>query len=228
MTFLGRRQSFCATNRYSTLNSEVISHLASFVTPAETDSGGVLMGALTIACDASGHKNSPALVVAGFLSSVNDWKSFAAQWSERLQIDGIEYFHAVDTAEFRGPFRHWQDKSDRVALREALFQDLMDIIKSHVYRFCGCAVLNKTLNEMSKDLRHKFRLGAFALAGLSCEKQIRRYLLSEWANCATSVEMIFEDGDEGFGDLKQWLSSAKGTLPIVRAPKKNTIQKDGS
>jgi hypothetical protein len=186
------------------------------------------MGALAIACDASGSKGSPYLTVAGFVSSVADWTSFSEQWTARLKADGIEYFHAMDTPQFRGTLQHWHDREDRIKLREALFQDLMDILVSHVYYYCGCVVINKKIDLVDEELRDTFRLSAFSLAGLSCERQIRKYLLTEWKHCTKMpVELVFEDGDANFGHLNQWLSSNTGVLPITRRFKKDTAQSDG-
>lgn len=105
----------------------------------------------------------------------------------------------------------------------------MDILKSHVYSRFGCVVINKSFDEMSETLRDELRLSAFTLAALTCEKDFRRYLLSEWkgTNPNMPVRIVFEHGDEGFGDLEAWINSATGTIPPARAFKKDTILPSG-
>lgn len=193
------------------------------------DPNRVIMAMLTSVFDASGDKRTAVLAVAGFLSSESDWASFSEQWSRRLDKDGIEFFRAVDAAAFQGPFEHWQDRSDCERLRQALFKDLMDILKSHVYHRFGCVVINRSFDKMSEELRKQFRLCAYSLAGLTCERHFRSYVLQEWHGSRPDmpVRMVFEHGDEGFGNLCHWLGSAKGTIPVSRAYKKDTIQDGG-
>ena len=188
------------------------------------------MAALTVAIDASGDSEQPVLAVAGFLSSDDDWTSFSQQWSERLAKDGIEFFRAVDAASFKGPFKHWQDREDKKSLRDALSGDLMGVLKRHVYHRFGCVVINKSFNAMSQSLRDELRLSAFTLAALTCEKQVRKFILSDWHGSRSdmAVRIVFEDGDQGYGDLTSWLKPGTGTIQPSRAYKKDTIQEDGS
>src|SRR5271154_5458785 len=86
---------------------------------------------LIAAFDASGKEDSLCVVVAGFIASHEDWKSFDTQWIKRLKQGGIEHFHMVDFAHSRKQFeRGWAEDESR---RQRLFGDLIDIIKSHVY-----------------------------------------------------------------------------------------------
>lgn len=187
------------------------------------------MAALTAAFDASGDRKTAVLCVAGFLSSENDWQSFSEQWSKRLAVDDIEFFRAVDAASFHGPFEHWQERPDKVDLRRRLFADLMNILKSHVYHRFGCVVINRCFDEMSENLRDQLLLSAFTLAALTCEKNVRRHILSErrGSNPNLPVRLVFEHGDEGFGDLTHWINSSSGAIPVSRAYKKDTLLEGG-
>jgi hypothetical protein len=211
------------------LRSEAMWQLASIGCPWWLDPGQVLMAALTAVFDASGDGKTSTLTVAGFLSSEADWRSFSQQWSERIAKDGIEFFRAVDAASFKGPFKHWEDREDKEALRQSLFGDLMEILKRHVYHRFGCVVINKSFEGMSETLRDELRLSAFTLAALTCEKNVRRYILDEWrgSNPQMPVRLVFEDGDEGYGDFSDWLKSSTGTIPSVRAYKKDAVLDDG-
>jgi len=187
------------------------------------------MAGLTGVFDASGDGKTAVLAVAGFVSNESDWRSFSEQWSKRLALDGIEFFRAVDAASFKGPFKRWDDRDDKELLRQNLFSDLMNILKSHVYHRFGCVVINKSFDEVSGEIRDKFRLSAFTLAALTCEKNLRKYILSEWRSSdpRMPVRIVFEDGDQGYGDLCHWLNSAQGTIPASRAYKKDAVQEDG-
>ncbi|MGB9488269.1 MAG: hypothetical protein WCD04_19420, partial [Terriglobia bacterium] len=60
------------------------------------------MGMFTTAFDASGHESDQLImVVAGFISSVDDWTDFSKKWKERLAEDGLEYFHTKEFSDWR-------------------------------------------------------------------------------------------------------------------------------
>src|SRR5579862_5235981 len=87
---------------------------------------------LVAAFDASGKEDSGLLVVAGFISSQEDWATFDTEWRARLKEDSLDYFHMVDFAASRKQFSAgWKDNEPR---RQKLLGDLLDIIKSRTYR----------------------------------------------------------------------------------------------
>jgi hypothetical protein len=184
---------------------------------------------LTFSFDASGDEKTPMLTVAGFASSEKDWQAFSELWTKRLADDGIDFFHAVDLACFRGPFKHWQDRPDREKLRRMLSADLMDILKEHVYHRFGCTIINKDFQQMSEELREQFALCAYSVAGRTCEKYARKWVAERWTwkGKQTSVEMVFEAGDKGKGKLQKQLADDNVLFPIFK-PKKDTLLEDGT
>lgn len=42
------------------------------------------------------------------------------------------------------------------------------------------------------------------------------------------VRMVFEDGDEGFGDVSAWIGAGPGTIPVSRQYKKDTPLEGGN
>lgn len=186
-----------------------------------------MFGMLTAAFDAGGDEGTPVLTVAGFASSADDWRKFSELWSSRLALDKIAYFRAVDAAFFRGPFQHWRDRADREALRRSLFSDLMEILKSHACRKFGCTIINGAFNEMNPQLKEEFSLVAYSIAGRTCEKKLREWVIAEWKNPSTVVELVFEEGDKGKGKLQKRLLDDRCFSPIFR-PKKDFVEEDGT
>jgi hypothetical protein len=176
---------------------------------------------LLFAFDASGDDAKPQLTVAGFVSSAADWQKFAIAWSSRLKQDGIEFFHAADLDNFWGPFRHWQDRTDRKTLRENLCADLMSILKSHVYQKFGSTVINSTFQKMNAKVREEFALCAYSLAGRTCERQVRQYVATHFTR-DTEFAVIFEAGDKGKRKLQKRISEDSG-LQVTFALKKDAI-----
>lgn len=176
---------------------------------------------IIFAFDASGDDAKPYLTVAGFVSSDKDWDTFTTAWSKRLKQDGIEFFHAADLDGFWGPFRHWQGRPDRKALRQNLCTDLMNILKKNVYQRFASTVINKEFQKMSTELRNEFALCGYSLAGRTCDKQVREYILSHFTR-ETPFAVIFEAGDKGKGKLQKRLAQDSG-LRATFKPKKDFV-----
>ncbi len=208
--------------------SVALEHLASIAAPWWMNPGKVLMGMLTGAFDASGDHKTAVLTVAGFISSEHDWREFSKQWTKRLNDDGIKFFRAVNLTNFSGPFKHWRKKPDRERerLRRALSSDLMDILKRHIYRKFGCTVVNDAFEKMDETTQEDFRLCAYSIAGRTCEKHLRQWVLRDWSQSAVSVRIVFEDGDVGKGKLQYHLSQ-EGQIKATFGLKKDTEMKDG-
>jgi len=85
---------------------------------------------------------------------------------------------------------------------------------------------------MSAELREEFSLCAYSVAGRTCEKDVRMWLLQDpdWRGPLLrgnlSVELVFEAGDHGYGRLQKRLAADSSIPPIFR-PKKNTTLDGG-
>jgi hypothetical protein len=170
---------------------------------------------LVAAFDASGKENSEVIVVAGFISSHADWNSFNTQWLGRLKKDGLEYFHMVDFANFRRQFATgWKDNEER---RKRLFGDLLDIIKSHVYRQFASAIEMNTFDQLSAENKKEFSLNAYALAARTCAADVRRWQEKEKFQPPTAY--AFEDGDEGKGLMTERFLQDGLAAPVFKGKK---------
>jgi hypothetical protein len=184
------------------------------------------LGLLSFALDAGGDTATPVFTVAGFCSGEEDWQRFSELWSERLCRERIAYFRAAEAAHFRGQFQPFHDRTDRNEWRNALFSDLMDILKGHVYRKFGCSIVNPAFKTLDEQLAEEFSLNAYSLAGRTTDKHIREWIIAEWTR-STPIAIVFESGDQGIGKLQKRLTE-DGCFPPQFRPKKDTIRKDGT
>jgi len=183
---------------------------------------------LTFALDAGGDDGTDFMTVAGFASSMKDWDEFSQKWKARLQQDGIAFFRAVDANSFRGPFEHWRDLPNKEHLRQSLFSDLMDLIKGHAYRKVSCTIVNKEFQSTNSEARKQFAQTAYSVAGRTCEKYARHWVMSEWKMCPeTTFALVFEAGDRGHGELQERLRKDLGQIPASFLPKKDRRRDDG-
>ena len=180
--------------------------------------------ALTAYFDASGsEKGQPVLAVAGYLACTEAWLAFEKQWLQRLQADGLTYFHTTDFNAYQHEFKEgWRGDESR---RVSLISDLVQIILHHAQRQFGVVVVNKEAKtELPESLRERCHINSYSLAGRTCAAQVRRWANSEGLH--VFPEMVFEDGDKGKGTLIKRLREDLFPDPAFR-PKRDTIGPDG-
>lgn len=70
--------------------------------------------------DESGtHKNSQAIAVAGYVSTVDQWQRFEDEWKDILSVGDLSFFHMADYEARQGPYKDW-DNSKRRRILERL------------------------------------------------------------------------------------------------------------
>ena len=86
--------------------------------------------------DASGGKDHGFIVVAGWLSTVERWKSFEIDWNNFLVKNKVSHFHMSEFAHSKGPFANWKGEPRRAEFLGAA----VHIISSHVEFGVACIV----------------------------------------------------------------------------------------
>jgi len=95
-------------------------------------------GYITACFDASGQeKEHPYMVVAGFISSADEWIKFSEAWNEKLMEYGLDHFRASDCQSYQGQFATWKGND---AKRIALWCDLLTTIKGVTFQKFGCGI----------------------------------------------------------------------------------------
>jgi len=130
-----------------------------------------------------------------------------------LNQDGISYFHRVDCENNKREFARWSGKN---RAKEELLFDLISIIKTHTYRKFGCIITNEIVeSELSSEIKTKFHLHAYAFAGIVCISRVYKWAHHEHIK---ALEWVFEDGDDGKGELMQCME-LHGLPPPIFRPK---------
>ena len=164
------------------------------------------------AFDVGGDENKPALVVAGFISSARDWQEFSKEWSARLQTDGLSYFRAVEFAQSVKEFANFKDEPRR----RQLSNDLMGILRRHVYRKFGCIVACKDFNEVvSGRLREVFFPKAYVLGGMACAADVGLWVKRE--RMQTPPKLFLPRETSGKAHLLTGYVELGTLLPILNA-----------
>lgn len=182
------------------------------------------MAMLTAAFDCSKDKDRKYFVMAGLVSSADEWVSFDVEWRKRLASDGLAYFHmhrfAHATVCPQKPFdKTWIGQETR---RKDLLSDLLDIIKSHAWRKVACILPVNVLDTITPDARRYFFPSLIATAGSLLWTEIETWRIRE--KFRYRAQMIFEQGDEHRGTLVDLLTNSTGSAPILQ-PKKDDLSK---
>jgi hypothetical protein len=144
-----------------------------------------LMTMLTAYFDESGtHNDSPAVAVAGYISTVDQWQRFEAEWQAILDDAGISFFHMTDHQNRQGPYKDWDDfKYKRILER------LILTIRLRTWIAVGATVSRVDYYEVFSP-SPPFNLYTFC--ALQCLSQV-----SQWANefkRHEPIEYVLEDG----------------------------------
>jgi len=161
--------------------------------------------------DASGKKEATVITVCGFVSDVRRWSAFDKEWESALASQSFDCFHMTDFVAKRPPF-------DKIALnpakRDKWFQKLVAIgLRRTVSSFACMVPMNDYVSANRAYQLDEWFGGPYALAGFGCAVKLQR-----WANRTEvdHLEVFFEDGDDGKGELDKLLRERLNIKPVFK------------
>lgn len=180
---------------------------------------------LTGAFDCSQDPPKKHFIMAGFVSSAEEWARFDERWRERLRADNLPYFHMHAFAQSfsypKPPFDEtWAGNKAR---REALLSDLLDIIASHAWRKFGSVLPVDMVQLFSDVARNTFMPSLIATAGRLIWSDVETWRRRE--KFQQPARMVFEDGDGDKGSLISAMKEVTGRSPSFE-PKKDNPEKE--
>jgi hypothetical protein len=178
-----------------------------------------LMSGYYLYCDAGGGKDHGFIVVAGYLSTFERWNAFTGEWNELLARFDIPYFHMKKFSQFEEPFDSdiWKDEKRRARF----LSSAADIIARNVEKSISCIVEFGIFDRVNKIYRLDDAVGVpYSLASRTCAAKASLHRGS-----ATDATYIFDDGDEGRGELMRVMERDGYPSPIFR-PSRDRM-KDG-
>jgi hypothetical protein len=169
-----------------------------------------MISSYSLYCDAAGGKDHGFIVVAGYLSTYEKWLAFNREWNILLGTVDLPYFHMKEFAQSRGPFADWKDDEPR---RAAFLSRAAGIIKGHVLRSFACLVEFKVYAKVGERYPLKEIAGnPYALAAKCCAAKASNCL----PGLREGIEFVFDDGDEGKGDLMRIMERDGYPAPIFK------------
>jgi hypothetical protein len=164
--------------------------------------------------DASGGKEHPIVIVAGYLSTVGKWKRFDTEWRKILKRKefNVPYFHMNEFAHSTGAFADWKGNEQR---RRRFIDALIGVIVRHCKAGFACGIKDEIWSLMDDKWPLTELYGcAFALAGRDCVNKTHFWAEQAHNYKRNEVRCVFEDGDKGKGHLIRAVEEANKPSPI--------------
>lgn len=154
---------------------------------------------LTAYFDESGSPDdSVAVVVAGYISTVDQWIRFDMDWKQILARYGIKCFHMKDFVHSRGEFESWKGKEEQ---RKWFLQSLIGITRVRVlHSFAESVLIHEWEQVNKKYMLAESWLTPYALCGRSCTASVNKWM-NQSPRKAQPVHFVFDDGAKHKGEL---------------------------
>jgi uncharacterized protein DUF3800 len=174
------------------------------------------MAIFTAYFDESGTPDeSPFVVVAGYLASVNEWRQFNDRWGRVLTEYGVPYFHVKEYAHSRGAFESWKGQERK---RKRFARGLTSQIRRSVR--AGFAAIVDVSDWRRANHRYELDtpgleggLACYPLCGKLCVELVRVWCENHRFPLG-GVEFVFHNGAKDKGKLIRRLEIDHGITPI--------------
>jgi hypothetical protein len=156
---------------------------------------------------ANGHD-----LVAGFVSSVEQWTAFEHRWNAALADFRVPYFHRNEILNGKPPYHapQWRDKP----YQEAFFVRLVKIIIEWTEHSIGCGVDPAVFRAANQGWELGARFNEYALCGRDCAVRVRNIIRQRNSNLP--ITYIFDRGDKGWGMLCKEMRNCGFAQPTQR------------
>jgi len=173
--------------------------------------------------DASIGKKEGVTIVAGWLSTIAEWEQFDIDWRLLLARYNIPYFHMKDFAHSTGAFQDWKGREIK---RANFLKKAVGAIKDRVRYGVSMMIEHGTFAEVNLLYQLSENFGnPYSLAGRHCVAEVHKWL-KENGYGSPVVKYVFEDGDEGKGELIKLMERSEKPLPIFE-PSRDRETKSG-
>lgn len=165
--------------------------------------------------DPAGNRDRET-VVAGYVSTVEEWAQFEVGWKLTLAKFDVPYFHMREFAARQGVFKDHRWKSE--AYKTLFLSDLIHVIKGWTVASVACRMKQSIFDKFNAMYELDKRFNPYTICGRDCAAQVRKFI-REQCNPALPVAYVFEAGDQGRGLLMAEMEASGLPLPIFKRPR---------
>jgi hypothetical protein len=162
--------------------------------------------------DDAGNKQDGFTAVAGYISTLERWRSFAEDWALMLAVFRVPEYSMKHLSHFKSHYKKWTPEIKNAFQSEAC----RVIAKNTLYQF-GAVVRHDLFEKANKDYTLQEHVGnPYALAGFTCVYKAMLWAVKQEPK--ESIEFIFDDGTEKRGNLVKLMKAEGYSEPIFRSP----------
>jgi hypothetical protein len=169
--------------------------------------------------DASMNAPQDEMVVAGYLSTLEEWSQFVISWRLVLAKYDVSFFKMSEFISRRKEYAHpkWQVES----YRAQFISDLASIIRSWTVASIACRMKKGLFEKYNTIYELDSRFNLFAICGRDCAAQARSYVRSIPSDLP--MTFIFDRGDADSGLLTNEMTSSGLPSPMFKRSRPDPI-----
>jgi hypothetical protein len=183
--------------------------------------GNTLFAMLTGYFDDAGGADHKYTVVAGWVSTVERWITFAEEWEQMLVAFQVPWFDMKTLSHFKDTYGGWKQQPE---IKSNFQSAACRIIAGAAAISFASIVPHAVFARVNEAYRLRERFGnEYALAGLTCAVKMRAW--SQKQASPQPLEIVFDDGTAKRGKLVDAMRKHDFAEPIFRSPlpKKNGL-----
>ena len=169
--------------------------------------------------DASMNKPQDEMVVAGFLSTLEEWAQFEISWRLVLASHDVPFFKMSEFIGRRKEYAH--PKWHVEAYRAKFISDLALIIRSWTVASIACRMKRDLFDDYNELYELDSRFNMFAICGRDCAAQARKYVRDIPSDLP--IAFIFDRGDADAGLLTKEMISSSLPAPVFKRSRPDPI-----
>jgi hypothetical protein len=164
--------------------------------------------------DASKNQDETEMLVAGYVSTIEEWAQFEASYRLILAQYDVSYFKM---SEFIGrrpgtPYAHpkWQSES----YRAQFLSDVAQVIRGWTAASICCGMKQELFDRYNAMYELDKRFNTFSICARDCAAQVRKWIRAIPSDLP--IAYIFDQGDAGKGFLMKEMEASKLPLPVFK------------
>ena len=165
--------------------------------------------------DASYQKTTDGgqTIVAGYVSSVEQWAQWEINWRLVLAAFDVPYFKMSEFLGCREAFKHHKWRSN--SYRARFVSQLIDVTKEWTEASFGALLKHPRFNFHNVFYELDTRYNPFVFCGRDCAIRVMKFVREEYKS-DSPIAYIFDQGDEGRGMLMTEMEAASLPSPIFK------------
>jgi hypothetical protein len=174
-----------------------------------------------VACfDASYDQNTAdnGTIVAGYISSIDQWAQWEIDWRLTLAEFDVPYFHMKEFISRKKAFKHPKWESENY--RTIFLSKLIAITKQWAVASVGSSIKQRTFDFQNEFFELDPRYNPYVVCARDCAMHAKKFIRNDYQS-DRPITYIFDQGDQGAGLLMREMEASALPSPVFRRSRPN-------